>query len=171
MKKNVRGIIAVLFCMSFLSGCVKSQPKEAPKVVPTREMTVEEHTYNEKTFVDAFPTFSVTEGLSYHLNEDGESYMVDNSEGTMELNDTNRIVFPETYNNLPVTKIGYLGFTERWWIFEIYVPKSITGIENVAFANCGLTKIYWNAFECEDFPDRNSIFAPGDDHLNGRGTP
>ena len=128
---------------------------------PTIEL--DEHTYNVKQTVE-FPSFEETEGLSYHLSDDGTYYVVDNIDNTMEIGEENRIVFPSYHEGLPVKVIGHLGFTERWWIFEIYIPETIVSIDIEAFSMCGLTKIYWDAENCNDFPARNAIFAPGDDH-------
>ena len=131
------------------------------KDFPNESVEIEKHQYHEKQYAE-FPSFPVTEGLTYNLSDDGTYYVVDNSENKMEIGEDNRIVFPSSYKGLPVKQIGYLGFVERWWIFEIYIPSTITKIENEAFSMCGLTKIYWDAENCEDFPARNGIFQPGD---------
>ncbi len=126
-----------------------------------------EHTYHEKAFVD-FPEYTdadATPGLTYTLSDDGSYYIVDNYNNTMQLAEPDNIlIFPNEHNGLPVREIGYLGFVERWYIFGVYIPENITHIQNEAFEMTGLTSVYWNAVNCEDFPARNGIFYPGDSH-------
>ena len=139
-------------------------PNPFVKVPNLPDVTPTEHTYNVKETV-SFPSFNVTDGLSYHLSDDGTYYIVDNYNDTMVLeNNVNRIVFPKEYNGLPVREIGNKGFLERWWIFEIFIPETIEKIALECFSMCGLTKIYWDAISCNDFPARNAIFNPGDSH-------
>ena len=125
----------------------------------------DEHQYHQKEFVD-FPTFdTVTPGLTYTLSDDGTYYIVDNYWNTMDIGATNDIiVFPNTYNDLPVKEIGNKGFMERWWISGIYIPSNIERIQNETFEQVGLTKIYWNARNCEDFAPRNAIFYPQEEN-------
>lgn len=141
---------------------LKDHPNPFHKVPNNPNITLDEHTYNTKETVE-FPSFPVTEGLSYHLSDDGTYYIVDNINNSMVVGSDGRIVFPSEHNGLPVKVIGHLGFLERWWIFEIYVPRSIVSIDNEAFSLCGLTKVYWDAENCQDFPARNAIFNPGDE--------
>ncbi len=130
------------------------------KIPSIGEVPMEGHTYRTKETVD-FPSFPVSEGLSYHLSDDGTYYIVDNFYDNLVVDGvTNRVVFPSTYNNLPVKRIGFHGFSEREWIHEVYIPESITMIENETFSMCGLKKVYWDASICEDFPARNAIFHP-----------
>ena len=127
------------------------------------EITLEEHIYEEPTY-SSFPTFPVTEGLTYTLSEDGTYYIVDNSHDTMVPGENNRIVFPNEYNGKPVKEIGYRGFVERWWIFELYIPENIEKIQNEAFSECNIKKLYFDAKNCNDFPARNGIFTPESVH-------
>lgn len=56
-------------------------------------------------------TESLTEGLEYILNSDGQSYTVKNGTAKIEA----RIVFPDTYNNKPVTKVsGFFGIDDMY---------------------------------------------------------
>ena len=138
-----------------------SNKQENPfkKIPSLGEVPMKGHTYRTKETVD-YPSFPVSEGLSYHLSDDGTYYIVDNYFDNLVVDDAHRIVFPSTYNDLPVKRIGFHGFLEREWIREIYIPESITMIENECFSMCGLKKVYWDAINCDDFPARNGIFHP-----------
>lgn len=68
-------------------------------------------------------------GLSYELNEDGQSYSLKSTSGT----DTYYVVVPETYEGLPVTGIleDAVGFSDR--VRSIDIPKTVTTIDPNAF--------------------------------------
>lgn len=138
-------------------------PSKYISIPSNPEITLDDHTYEEPTY-SSFPTFHVTEGLTYTLSDDGTYYIVDNANDTMVLGANNRVVFPNEYNGLPVKEIGYLGFVERWWIFEVYIPENIEKIQNETFSECNIKKLYFDAKNCNDFPARNGIFTPESVH-------
>lgn len=72
--------------------------------------------------------------LQFRLNEDGKSYYLDEAPNQAE------IIVPETYNDLPVTKIGNYAF--RWChkTEKIVLPDSIMEIEYQAFLWCDKLK-------------------------------
>lgn len=80
--------------------------------------------------------------LKFQLNEDGTSYSV---LGANE-NSITDIVIPSTYEGLPVTTIAENAFriyeNQRFGLTSIFIPQSITTIENYAFFNAtSLTSI------------------------------
>ena len=76
---------------------------------------------------------TVSEGLEYTLNADGQSYSV---VGIGTCTDTN-LVIPSEYNGLPVTDIGCswngLGGSN---IVSVVIPDSVTYIDDFAFSGC-----------------------------------
>ena len=68
-------------------------------------------------------------GLTYELNEDGESYSLSSTSGT----DTYYVVIPETYEGLPVTGIleDAVGFSDS--VLRIDIPKTVKTIDPYAF--------------------------------------
>jgi len=74
----------------------------------------------------------VSEGLEFTLNSDEASYSVTGI-GTCKDND---IVIPSTYNNLPVTSIGYGAFENCTSLTSVTIPDNVTSIGNLAFRNC-----------------------------------
>lgn len=73
-----------------------------------------------------------THGLLMALNEDEESYAV---VGTDELFDNHNVIIPSTFNNLPVTRIGYGAFKNKSLQAPVDLPSSITTINDEAFMN------------------------------------
>lgn len=98
-----------------------------------------------------------SEGLTYHLSDDGKFYIVSNYNN--RLSDVN-VVIPEEYKGLPVTEIANDAFAERKWIQSVYIPKTIKKIGHGAFSQTGLKKVYFNAENCQDFDSRNWVFYP-----------
>jgi hypothetical protein len=73
-----------------------------------------------------------TQGLSYVLNDDGESYSVSR---VGDADDVENIVIPKAYEGKPVTGIKYGAFY-RCNAKTIKVPDSVTVIEKEAFSFC-----------------------------------
>lgn len=67
--------------------------------------------------------------LTFELNEDGKSYFV--SDCSYEA--TGEIVIPESYNGLPVTKIGKEAFFNIPHITAVHMPSTVTTIGEYAF--------------------------------------
>ena len=103
-----------------------------------------------------------SEGLTYHLSSDGTFYIV--SDYNHQLRDVD-LVIPEEYNGLPVKEIANDAFADRVWLKSVYIPKSIVKIGHGAFGRSGLTKVYFNAENCQDFDSRNWVFYPDDEGL------
>ena len=72
-----------------------------------------------------------SEGLVFELNEDGKSYSVVSNGKCYDDN----IVIPDTYNGLPVTKIGDYAFYKCNY-FSIIIPYTVLSIGKWAFAEC-----------------------------------
>ena len=68
----------------------------------------------------------------YGLSEDKTEYMVT---GIGNCTDTD-IVIPESYNGLPITKIGDRAFMDCSNITSVNIPNSVITIERWAFKNC-----------------------------------
>ena len=72
-----------------------------------------------------------SEGLSYTLNPDSESYTVTGI-GTFSGND----LFIGLYNDLPVTSIGEMAFSRCYGLTSVTIGNSVTSIGNYAFYYC-----------------------------------
>ena len=66
--------------------------------------------------------------FEFELNEDGKSYKLVGMENAI-----GDVVVPETYNDLPVTKIGKNAVYDKPRMTSIVFPDSITEIEGYAF--------------------------------------
>ena len=110
-------------------------------------------------FVNSFSALSNvgSEGLTYHLSDDGTYYIVSNYNNGLKDVD---LVIPEAHNGLPVKEIAVEGFAERKWIKSVSIPKTIVKIGHGAFSQTGITKVYYNAEEVQDFDTRNWVFYP-----------
>lgn len=96
---------------------------------------------------------TVSEGLTYTLNEDNKSYSVT---GIGTCKDTD-LVIPATYKGLPVTDIGDEAFY-RVSLGSITIPDSVTRIGEIAFdgisglknitIGSGVMIIDWKGFGC-----------------------
>ncbi len=118
-----------------------------------------------------------SEGLSYELNEDRNSYSVT---GTGECKDKN-IIIPDTYMDLPVTSIGDRAFNGYRNLQSILIPSGVTSIGDSAFMGCvnlesieipsGVTSIGGGAFGgCTNlsyYEDENARYLGGsqNEHL------
>ena len=66
--------------------------------------------------------------FEFELNEDGKSYKLVGME-----NATGDVVIPDTYNDLPVTKIGEFSIQDKPRMTSLVFPDSIIEIEGYAF--------------------------------------
>jgi hypothetical protein len=82
------------------------------------------------------PAADGTKGLKFTLTSDGKSYIV-NARGEDLIGD---VVIPATYNNLPVTRIGQMAFSDAKSLSSVTIPASVTEIQIGAFVNCALLK-------------------------------
>ncbi len=84
--------------------------------------------------------------LTFELNEDGKSYYV--SDCSYET--TGEVIIPESYNGLPVTKIGDKAFFNTPHITSVQMPSTVTIIGESAFYECAEIETitgYENVFE------------------------
>ena len=103
-----------------------------------------------------------TEGLQYELNVDRTNYTVIGIGKATE----SVIVIPSVYNDLPVTGIATEAFAGCEFITEVTIPESITSLGRSAFACPQLTRVNFNAVNCQitDKLERfNGTFSPGFD--------
>lgn len=110
-----------------------------------------EHTYYDKKCTTC-GYVKASEGLAFELNADGTSYIL---AGIGECTDTD-VVVPATYENLPVTTLGFGAFQDAP-ITSVVIPNSITTMENNVFWDCtsltsvslskNITSISTNAFK------------------------
>jgi hypothetical protein len=77
------------------------------------------------------PAAAGTPGLAFTLTSDGKSYSV--NKGTLTANSVANVVIPDTYNNLPVTKIASMGFNAVLSMTSVTIPASVTSIDSMAF--------------------------------------
>ena len=75
---------------------------------------------------------NASEGLSFKLNEDKNSYSVT---GIGTCTDPN-IIIPSVYKGLPVISIGSYAFSHCSSLESIVIPNSVTNIEYTAFSHC-----------------------------------
>ena len=73
-----------------------------------------------------------SEGLSYALNFDENSYTVISIGSCVDTN----VIIPSIYNDKPVTSIGFNAFTDCSSLEAIEIPSSVTSIDSHAFYNC-----------------------------------
>ena len=73
-----------------------------------------------------------TQGLEFVLSEDGSSYYLDDVGNVKDA----KIVIPNTYNNLPVTKISGYAFYNCSSLNSLVIPNTVVSIEGQAFTNC-----------------------------------
>ena len=95
------------------------------------EKPVIAHNYVDDVCTMCGKKLKTSEGLGFYLNSDKKSYSV--YIGSCKDND---IVIPSTYGGLPVTSIGRTGFSSRKNITSVWIPDSITVINNGAFMDC-----------------------------------
>lgn len=90
------------------------------------------------TYTAVYGTERYTEGLSYSLNSDEQSYTVKGI-GTAK---DRYIVIPPEYNGKPVTRIGERAFSFNTELTGVKISANVESIENYAFYGCtGLTNV------------------------------
>ena len=78
-----------------------------------------------------------TEGVQYALSDDGTYAVVVGYEGT----ETN-VVIADTYQGVPVKRIGYSAFSGCSGLTSVVIPNSVISIDVFAFYGCsGLTSV------------------------------
>lgn len=98
-----------------------------------------------------------TVGLKYSLSDDGTYYIISNGQSnTLGTN----IIIPHSYKNLPVKEIGYEAFVDKN-ITSVTIPEYIEKIGSGAFNGSKLTKVNFNAINCDDFNQKNWVFLVG----------
>ena len=123
LKKLLILVLSVLAISSFAFGCGSGED------LSSKKNSASTSTSNSGTSSELYQP---TEGLEYELNEDNQSYSVIGI-GTATETD---IVIPQTYNNLPVTSIGFCAFFENNSLMSIIVPNSVKSIGEGAFFSC-----------------------------------
>ncbi len=78
------------------------------------------------------PEETGTDGLEYTLSDD-ETYYI--ASGIGSATDTD-IVIASTYNDLPVTSIGYRAFADCYELTSVVIPEGVTTIKTAAFSSC-----------------------------------
>ncbi|MCH5171738.1 MAG: leucine-rich repeat domain-containing protein [Erysipelotrichales bacterium] len=104
-------------------------------------------------------TFLYSENLSYELSEDGSHYIVKGFAPWMEAG--NDVYIKPYIGDIPVTEIATESFGYKWYVFNIYIPHTITNIGAGAFNACGIKNLYYDG-NVEDFLSSNWIFYPQD---------
>lgn len=115
-----------------------THPSEHPASMITGLATVATSgSYNDLTDKPTIPsgessTQTPSEGLTYTLSEDGNSYIVS---GIGTCTDTD-IIIPSTYNGKPVTSIGEGALKQRYSLTSVVIPDSVTTIGEDAIKDC-----------------------------------
>ena len=82
--------------------------------------------------IERYPAVEGSIGLSYSLNEDGQSYTV-TGRGVCP---DNNIVIPAEYMGLPVTRIGEDAFANDEKITSVSIAESVSELGSWAFGGC-----------------------------------
>ena len=93
-----------------------------------------QHSYDEETGICLNCNYFTTYGLTYTLNDDGNSYRVTSFDSSVSVLKVHAV-----YNNKPVTGVDYDVFKLNKVIKEVYLPKSIQSMPN--FAVCSNLEI------------------------------
>ena len=102
-------------------------------------------------------TFLYSENLSYELSEDGTHYIVKGFDPWKEHG--NDVYIKPYIGDIPVTEIASESFGYKWYIFNVYIPHTITFIGAGAFNACGLKNLYYDG-NVDDFLSSNWVFYP-----------
>lgn len=150
------------FDCQFLNGDDSNGNITAPNTDATDSNQTGESSNDAPTIDDNKNSESELVEFSYSLSEDGTYYSITSYRGT-----ASNIIIPETYNDLPVKKIGgyALSFCDNdanhnKALIEVTIPESVIEIGRYAFAGCcnlqkvvfandsKLTTIQEGAFSC-----------------------
>ncbi len=105
-----------------------------------------------------------TEGLTFALNNEKTEYTVT---GVGSFNGS-ELYIPQTYNDLPVTGIGYGAFNQNTNLTTIYIPKTIKYIADYAFNGCvNVSTLIYDAQNAEDLLLENNAFSYLGQSTNG----
>jgi len=115
-------------------------------------------TWTKGASAAAAPAYDGTKGLAFTLTSDGKGYNVKVGANfpTSEAN----LVIPATYNNLPVTIIASMGFSEAVNLSSVTIPASVTLINSSAFMQC--TRLKSVTFGGANTSFSSSAFPDGD---------
>lgn len=128
-------------------------------------------TYDGETFCNRClvkqTDYLSSDGLSYTLNSDGQSYSVSGVESYKGSD----LVIPSTYSGLPVTSISNSAFYNCYHLKSVTIPKSVTKIGSWAFASCdnlAIITIPNSVTEIGDFafhycPNLKNVYLAGTD--------
>ena len=105
--------------------------------------------------VEHYPSVDGSVGLSYSLNEDGESYTIT---GRGVCPDSN-IVIPAEYKGLPVTCIGTDAFWNDEIITSVVIPESITELGNYTFYAPNLASVTILSNSITTLPSRTFAYT------------
>ena len=143
------------------------------KIFEDIDQTAPEIDINPKNFKTrefaTFPTFTTSkieatrpntllysENIVYELSEDNSHYIV---KGFDPWNQGNDVYIKPYIDDIPVTEIATESFGYKWFVFNIYIPHTITTIGAGAFNACGIQKLYYDG-NIDDFLSSNWIFFP-----------
>ncbi|MBQ8429416.1 MAG: leucine-rich repeat domain-containing protein [Clostridia bacterium] len=150
MKKFVSLLLAVCTCLSVGVMITSCSDENNGTVSSSEESFNSADGGNDSEQGNSFvgeedekaPNIPPSDGLEFTLSDDEMSYIVT---GTGICIDTD-IVIPSTYNNLPVTKIGYGAFEEFTAMTSVVIPDSVLTIGTDAFRKCSsLTSVFLGA--------------------------
>ena len=77
-----------------------------------------------------------TEDFIFELDEETNTYVL-----AMYTGDGGDVIIPSTYLNVPVTTISSNAFSLVDTVTSVYVPSSVTTLDNYAFASCSASEI------------------------------
>ena len=96
------------------------------------------HNFVDKV-CDSCGTPYFSDGLSYRLNADEESYTLTGLGACRDLD----VVIPATYNDLPVTSIQRSAFYNQFSLTSVTIGSNVVTIDDNAFEACsGLTSVF-----------------------------
>ena len=102
-----------------------------------------------------YPAVEGSVGLSYSLNDDGQSYTLT---GRGVCTD-NEIVIPELYNGYPVTHIGTDAFWNDEIITSVVIPESITELGTYTFFSPNLASVTILSNSITTLPSRTFAYT------------